>query len=190
MRDPMIRTCAACGTKNRVPVSRFAETGRRGACQAPLPPIGGPAEVDALSFDRIVRQAAVPAPVESWAEWCAPCWRAAPEIHAFAQQLAGRPRVLKLETEANPDLAVRYRVRGITAFIVFPDGGIVLQRAGVASRTEMRRWLSLRRAPAAERWIEKAAHGTGSAAASRAAAAVSMPANVNSKGEHQTIWAH
>jgi thioredoxin-like negative regulator of GroEL len=52
-------------------------------------------------------------------------------------------------SEVNPDLAARYRVHGIPAFIVFGNGEIAFQRAGAATRTEMRRWLSLERAPAA-----------------------------------------
>jgi thioredoxin 2 len=145
----MIRTCAACGTKNRVPASRLAETGRCGVCKAPLPPVSEPIEVDAMSFDEIVSQAGVPVLVDFWAGWCGPCRMAAPEVHALAQEMTGKAVVLKVDTEAHPDLAARYRVQGIPTFIVFRDGEIVFQRAGVASRSEMRRWLSYGGASAA-----------------------------------------
>jgi thioredoxin-like negative regulator of GroEL len=68
---------------------------------------------------------------------------------ASAQELVGRALVLKVDIEANPDLAARYRVQGVPTFIVFRNGEIVFQRAGVASRTEIRGWLSVERAPAA-----------------------------------------
>jgi thioredoxin 2 len=141
MHDPFIRTCAACGPRNRVPASRLAETGRCGACKAPLPPVSEPMDVDALSLDEIIRHATVPVLVDFWAEWCGPCRMAPPEVHALAQEMTGNAIVLKVDTEAHPDLAARYQVRGIPNFIVFRDGKIVFQRAGVASRSEMRRWL-------------------------------------------------
>ncbi|HEV7502699.1 MAG TPA: thiol reductase thioredoxin, partial [Vicinamibacteria bacterium] len=38
----MIRTCASCGTKNRIPAEHLADTGKCGSCQAALPPVNEP----------------------------------------------------------------------------------------------------------------------------------------------------
>jgi thioredoxin 2 len=150
MQDPMIRTCAACATQNRVPAWRLAGTGRCGACKAPLPPAGEPLDVvDTASFDEIIRQARVPVFVDFWAEWCGPCRMTAPEVHALAREMAGKALVLKVDIEAHPGLAARYRVQGVPAFIVFRKRGIVFQRSGAAPRKEMRRWLAFEDAAAA-----------------------------------------
>jgi thioredoxin 2 len=137
----MIRTCAACGARNRIPASRLADAGRCGACKAPLPPAGEPIEVDEASFDEIIGQARTPVLADFWAEWCGPCRMAAPEVHALAREMAGKALVVKVNTEACPGLAARYRIQSIPNFVIFREGGIVFQRAGVASRAEMRRWL-------------------------------------------------
>jgi thioredoxin 2 len=148
MEQNTIRTCGSCGTRNRVPTIRLTQAGRCGSCKAPLPPASEPIEVDEASFDRIISQATVPVLVDFWAEWCGPCRMAAPEVHALAREVAGQALVLKVDTEANPGLAARYRIQSIPSFIIFRNGQIVFRHAGVASRNGMRRWLELEGAPA------------------------------------------
>jgi thioredoxin 2 len=137
----VIRACPACGTQNRVRVGRLADEARCGKCKSPLPPIADPIEVDPSLFDEVVREASVPVLVDFWAGWCAPCRIAAPEVQRAASALAGRALVLKVDTEAHPELAQRYGVRGIPNFVVLKDGQVVLQQAGVVRSDQMVEWL-------------------------------------------------
>lgn len=137
----MIRTCGACGANNRIPARHLADTGRCGACKAPLAPPGEPLDVDTPLFDEITAGARVPILVDFWAAWCGPCRMSAPEVSALAAEMAGRALVLKVDTEANPDLAARFRVQSIPNFLVLHNGRVVLQETGVAPKQEMRRWL-------------------------------------------------
>ena len=137
----MIRTCSACGAKNRIPAGHLADTGRCGACKAPLQPIAEPLDVDEASFSEIVNGARVPVLVDFWADWCGPCRMAAPEVKALAHEMSGRAIVLKVDTEREPNLAARFGVQSIPNFVVLRNGRAVMQQAGAAPRQEMRRWL-------------------------------------------------
>jgi thioredoxin 2 len=137
----MIRTCGACGAKNRIPARHLADAGRCGACKATLPPLSDPLEVDGARFDQAVRGSPVPILVDFWAPWCGPCRMVAPEVHELAREMAGRALILKVNTEESPELAARFGVQSIPCFVILRGGQVLLQRAGVVPRTELRRWL-------------------------------------------------
>jgi len=137
----MIRTCARCGSRNRVPPARLADQGRCGACKEPLPAPAEPLDVDPASFAEIVARARVPVLVDFWAEWCGPCKAAAPEVARTAEQMSGRALVLKVDTDRHTELAQRYNIRSIPSFVVFKGGAPIAQHAGLVDHRRMQTWL-------------------------------------------------
>ena len=138
---PMVRACPACRAKNRVQAAHASRVVRCGSCKATLPPISEPLAVNQTEFDTIVASARVPILVDFWAAWCGPCRTAAPMVHDVAHEMAGRALVLKVDTEAEPELGARFRVQAIPNFLVLSGGRVVHQSPGLASRQQMREWL-------------------------------------------------
>ena len=143
----MLRICASCGAKNRVPAARLHEQGICGHCKATLPASSAPLDVpDVKTFDEIIASAHVPVLVDFWAEWCGPCRMVAPEVAALANHQSGRAIVLKVNTEQLPALAARYRVQGIPNFAVFSGGKFIRQQAGAMREAALQRFLDGARA--------------------------------------------
>ena len=141
MSYALVRACPSCGANNRVGAMHLTANARCGSCKTPIGPVSTPLDVDVASFDEIVALARRPILVDFWAEWCGPCKMAAPEVHRLAEEVAGRAIVLKVDTDAYPELGARYRVQAIPNFVVIKDGRVVMQHPGLAPRVQMRQWL-------------------------------------------------
>jgi thioredoxin 1 len=89
-----------------------------------------PIHVTDGAFEKTVLQSPIPVLVDFWAPWCMPCRMVAPGLEKLSQEFAGRILVAKVNTDENPDWALRYGVQGIPTMLVFHNRRIVHQQVG------------------------------------------------------------
>ena len=147
-QNGVLLSCTSCGTMNRLKYGALARATQCGKCHAALPFPSKPIEVaNAQLFDAVISTASVPVVVDFWAVWCGPCHMMAPEIDKVAQRSAGRALVLKVDTDANPELSQRYQIRSIPTIAIFLEGREATRAAGVQPAANIEQ-LILRHAPA------------------------------------------
>ncbi len=100
-----------------------------------------PLEVSDAEFDREVLEAEIPALVDFWAEWCAPCHTIAPILDQLAEEYDGRVKFVKVDTEENFDTMTSQGIRGLPTLLLFKGGERVDQITGARSKDELKRFL-------------------------------------------------
>jgi thioredoxin len=67
--------------------------------------------------------------VDFWAEWCGPCKAFAPVFEKASEKHAD-VKFVKVDTEAEPQLAAAFQVRAIPTLVVFREKVILFMQAG------------------------------------------------------------
>ena len=80
------------------------------------------AEVSSAAWDKEVIAHNGLVMVDFWAVWCGPCRMIAPTVEELAKEYAGKIKVLKLNTDENPDIASKYKIMGIPTIIFVKSG--------------------------------------------------------------------
>jgi thioredoxin 1 len=87
-------------------------------------------KVSEASFQNEVLQAVTPVLVDFTAVWCSPCKMLDPIVKQLASDWQGKVRVVKLDVDDNPNLAIQYQVMGVPTLILFKQGQPVERASG------------------------------------------------------------
>ncbi len=79
----------------------------------------------------------LPVLVDFWGEWCGPCKAMAPMLEQFAQEYAGRVKVVKVEMDKNQKTAMQFRVRSAPTLLLFRNGAVQATQVGMVSKSQL-----------------------------------------------------
>lgn len=95
------------------------------------------AQVTDSNFKEEVLENEAPVLVDFWAPWCGPCRMVAPVVDEIAEQYEGKVKVVKLNTDENPNVASQYGIRSIPTLMIFKGGQRVDMVVGAVPKTTL-----------------------------------------------------
>jgi thioredoxin 2 len=135
----MLVVCPQCNAANPVPTERAGDDPVCGKCGAPLL-AGTPIVLDDSRFERFVARSDLPVVVDFWASWCGPCRAMAPQFEQAARQLKGEAVFAKVDSDANPTLSSRFRIRSIPTMVMLRNGTEVKRQSGALQAPHIVSW--------------------------------------------------
>ena len=89
----------------------------------------------------IERSKTVPVVVDLWAEWCGPCKTLGPILEQVVAETEGQVELVKVDVDANPQVADAFRAQSIPAVHALRDGKVVDGFIGALPEREVREFV-------------------------------------------------
>jgi thioredoxin 1 len=93
--------------------------------------------VDDVNFKEEVLNSDIPALVDFWAEWCAPCLMVAPVLKEIAKEYKEKLKVCKVNVDNAPNTASKYGIMSIPTLAIFKNGKVVDKVVGALPKAEL-----------------------------------------------------
>ena len=98
------------------------------------------ASVDRLTsatFDEVIVASDRPILVDFTAAWCPPCRQLSPVLHSLAIEQVERLRVVEVDIDQSPDLALRHQVLSAPTMVLYVGGQVALTMVGSRGRARL-----------------------------------------------------
>jgi thioredoxin 1 len=83
-----------------------------------------------------------PAIIDFYADWCGPCKALSPILEEIAKEYQGQVDVYKVNTEATPEIAAMFGVRGIPSLLFIPKAGQPAMTTGLVPKASLKKAIS------------------------------------------------
>lgn len=93
-------------------------------------------DIKKKSFSEVIG-GQTPVLVDFYADWCAPCRMMPPILKELKKRMGDQINIIKIDTEKNPAVAIKYQVRSIPTLILFKNGEALWQQAGVMQAPQL-----------------------------------------------------
>ena len=94
-------------------------------------------ELNKDNFEKEVMEAEVPVLIDFWANWCGPCRMMSPVIDKIAEEMGDKVKVCKVNVDENHELAEKYEIMTIPAFIIVKYGAETGRTIGVQPQADI-----------------------------------------------------
>jgi thioredoxin 1 len=92
------------------------------------------ASVRSVDFENEVVKSDKLVIADFWAEWCGPCKMIAPLLDEVARELPDKVKIVKVDVEAEPQLAQQFGIYNIPTLLFFKNGKVLEQVVGTVAK--------------------------------------------------------
>ncbi len=88
------------------------------------------------NFESIINSN-TPVLVDFFAEWCGPCKAQSPILKEIASELGEKVKVIKIDVDKNPEIAMKFHIQGVPTLMVFKNGRQMFRQSGMMTKPQI-----------------------------------------------------
>lgn len=138
--NSIISRCPFCKAKNRLSIEKIDASPSCGSCKKPLLE-GKPIEGNSENLAALINSEK-PVIIDFWAPWCSPCIGFAPIFEQVALEEKDKLRFVKVDTQAQQQIAAQYKIRSIPTLMMFRKGRLIDSVNGALPKSQFKQWVT------------------------------------------------